>query len=221
MSERYPLSWPAGWKRTGARKAAQFGKTRKELHSESGEIRYAGKSRLSIEDSFERVEMELRALKIDEASVIISTNVPVNMRGIPRGDRGEPNDPGVAVYWTQKGKKQCMAIDAYLRVADNLAAVAATLDAMRAIERHGGAQILERAFIGFAALPSSTRRSWREVLGFGDSTPSREKLQERFLEMARLLHPDKAPGKHEQMAELNAARDEALRELGDGEAAHA
>ena len=38
-----------------------------------------------------------------------------------------------------------MAIDAYTRTADNLAAVAATLEAMRAIERHGGAQILERA----------------------------------------------------------------------------
>jgi len=49
-----------------------------------------------------------------------------------------------------------MAIDIYDTVAGNLAAVAATLDAMRAIERHGGAQILKRAFQGFKALPSST-----------------------------------------------------------------
>jgi len=220
VSERYPLSWPAGWKRTTARKNAQFGKTRRDYDAGAGRMCYAGKSRLSIEDAFERVESELRALSIDEASVIISTNVHVNMRGIPRGDRGEPGDPGVAVYWTQKAKKQCMAIDAYSRVADNLAAVAATLEAMRAIERHGGAQILERVFIGFAALPETTRRPWREVLGFGDSTPSVEKIHEKFRALARSLHPDKPGGDHARMAELNGARDEALREL-SGQAAAA
>ncbi|SDQ25048.1 hypothetical protein SAMN05443026_0089 [Burkholderia orbicola] len=36
-----------------------------------------------------------------------------------------------------------MAIDQSARIADNLAAVAATRDAMRGIERRGGARILE------------------------------------------------------------------------------
>jgi hypothetical protein len=64
----------------------------------------------------------------------------------------------VAVYWADpdSGVQQCMAIDIYDSVAGNLAAVAATVDAMRSIERHGGAQILKRAFSGFTALPSST-----------------------------------------------------------------
>jgi hypothetical protein len=55
-----------------------------------------------------------------------------------------------------EGESQCMAIDIYTRIADNLAAVAATIDAMRAIERHGGAQILKRAWMGLKALPAST-----------------------------------------------------------------
>lgn len=61
-----------------------------------------------------------------------------------------------------------MAIDQYYRVEENLAAIAATLDAMRAIERHGGAQILDRASTGFAALqaPMAVARSWREMFGF-------------------------------------------------------
>ncbi|KVD37855.1 hypothetical protein WJ41_22830 [Burkholderia ubonensis] len=69
---------------------------------------------------------------------------------------------GVAVYWeTRAGARRVMAIDQYTRVADNLAAVAATLDAMRAIERHGGARILERAFTGFAALAAAEKELQR------------------------------------------------------------
>lgn len=173
---------------------------------------YRGKARLSIEDAFDRIESELRALAVDESGVIVSTNLRVNMRGIPSGNQAEPGDPGVAVYWTRKGKSQCMAIDVYSRVADNLAAVAATLDAMRAIERHGGAQILERAFLGFAQLPESTGRSWRDVLQFGESTPTEEMIDQRYRTLARSAHPDTIGG-HEQMVELNVARDDAMREI--------
>jgi hypothetical protein len=73
----------------------------------------------------------------------------------------------VAVYWIKTGRKQmkCMAIDRYGRVADNMAAIAATIEAMRAIERHGSAEILERAFLGFQALPEPEQ--WWQVLEFG------------------------------------------------------
>jgi hypothetical protein len=69
-----------------------------------------------------------------------------------------------------------MAIDQYDRVEHNLAAIAATLDAMRAIKRHGGAEILDRAFTGFTALPAPMAggKPWRQVLGFDlDYTPTR------------------------------------------------
>lgn len=89
-----------------------------------------------------------------------------NIDGFPRSGQSEPSDGGVAVYWlTSTGETKCIAIDRYDRVADNLAAVAATLDAMRAIERHGGAtgamcstqQTRRAAIAGFA--PCTTRTS--------------------------------------------------------------
>ena len=106
-----------------------------------------------------------------------------------------------------------MAIDQYHKVEDNLAAIAATLEAMRAIERHGGAQILDRAFTGFTALPAPTSaRTWRTVMTFGESTPTREQLKQRYRELASMRHPDKG-GSHGDMVELNAAYEQGLKEI--------
>ncbi len=151
MIDSYPLSWPAGWPRTKPddRVRARFQRRRQEL---------------SIFDASWRILDELKKMGVDiNDGVILSTNVESRSDGIPRSDRRAPDDPGVAVYWPNPETKQqqCMAIDLYDTVAGNLAAVAATLDAMRAIERHGGAQILKRAFQGFKALPSA-----------GNSTPT-------------------------------------------------
>src|SRR3954467_15855639 len=87
---------------------------------------------------------------------------------------------------------RCMAIDRYTRVADNLAAIAATLEAMRAIERHGGGAILERAFLGFAALPEKASSPWwRDVLGISATAPATWPLvEELFRALAKVHHPD-------------------------------
>lgn len=203
---RYPLCWPANWKRTTSRTHAQFGRTERRGDG------LLDKKRLGIVDAIDRIADELRRFGIKEEHVIVSTNVPLNLSGSPRGDRGEPSDPGVAIYWTRNGKPQCMAIDRYTRVADNLAAIAATLEALRAIERHGGGTILERAFIGFAALPASSARPWRVVLQIPDSAVvTRELIDQSFKQQATLLHPDKG-GSHDAMSELNEARASALKE---------
>ncbi|MGN5479481.1 hypothetical protein ACTMU2_29065 [Cupriavidus basilensis] len=102
---------------------------------------------LTVSDGVNRVLDELGRLGARPGSIIISTNVAVRLDGLPRSGQREPADPGAAVYWQDRsGAPRVMAIDQYRSVADNLAAIAATLEAMRAIERHGGAQILERAF---------------------------------------------------------------------------
>lgn len=209
---RYPLCWPANWKRTTNRARAQFGRMKTGFRE--GRSTYEGKGRVSMQDAIHRIAYELERFGVPEENVIISTNVPLNLSGVPRGDRGEPSDPGVAIYWKLKGKAQCMAIDRYDRVADNLAAVAATMEALRAIERHGGGSILERAFIGFAQLPASTNVDWRAVLGFmADSLPGVTMIDSRFRELAKNLHPDKPGGDHAQMALLNSARAAALAEI--------
>jgi hypothetical protein len=210
MIQKYPLAWPQGWKRTanGYRRHAAFNRV-----ENSGGLKRTVK--LSIGDAVKRVFYELERLGVKhvQEDVVISTNLRVNMSGIPRGDQGEPSDPGAAVYWELNGVRQTMAIDQYWRVADNLAAIAASLEAMRAIERHGGAEILQRAFTGFAALPESTGRPWRQVLGLIASC-NLETVEFRYRELAQTLHPDKPGGSETAMQELNSARDQARAELG-------
>jgi hypothetical protein len=213
MSERkaFPLSWPDGWKRTTSRAGAKFGRTDTRVGNE-GQTLYAGKKRLSVADAVRRVLGELQRMGIPDWNVIISTNVPLRLDGFPRSDQ-EPRDPGAAVYWRKKDKDvmRCMAIDRYTRVADNLAAIAATLDAMRAIERHGGATILDRAFLGFAALPERASQAWRETLGIdGDATL--DKVESRFRALAAVHHPDRG-GDRNKFEEIVQARDAARLEL--------
>lgn len=207
---KYPLAWPEGWKRTGHRTRARF--STRTTHSRSdGQGSYQSSGQLTIAKGTQRVLSELMALGVREGDAIISTNLKLRLDGLPRGDQMEPTDPGVAVYWKRPKDRthKVMAIDQYDRVADNLAAIAATLDAMRAIERHGGAIILERAFTGFDALPSPN--DWRHVLGFKD-TPHLEAAKERYRALAKTRHPD-AGGSEAAMQELNAAWASAQREL--------
>lgn len=195
----FPLSWPAGWRRTkpDARRDANF------KHQ-------AG--RLSISDGVGRVIEQLRLFGYWSCDhIIISTNVKPRLDGLPRSDSAQPLDPGVAVYWKRAKDPQhkVMAVDQYTKVADNLAAIAATLEAMRAIERHGGAMILERAFLGFTSLPSPN--DWRHVLGF-EQTPTLPEARDRYRKLAATQHPDLG-GSDARMAELNGAWESAQREL--------
>src|SRR6266850_3151352 len=209
MAERYPLSWPAGWKRTVNREEARF---RRETHVYSDGVKQrTGARELSVSEANDRVLRELRAMGVYDS--MISTNLTLTTFGTPRSNQKEPQDPGVAVYWEQKGKPQCMAIDQYDRVADNLAAIAASLGALRAIKRHGGAQIMERAFLGFAQLPAETGKPWRDVLQFHPTAKQTlGQLEERYRAVAAKRHPD-AGGSVESFHELTAARDSALREI--------
>jgi hypothetical protein len=207
MINAYPLQWPAGWPRAKVRKSGRF--TTKARSSRAAD--------LSVADGVQRVLLELERMGYTRDDIVISTNVPTRLDGLPRSDRGEPGDPGAAVYWrTRKGDNKVMAIDVYDRVADNLAAVAATLDAMRAIERHGGAVVLERAFTGFTALPApgaTTKRDWQDVLGLRSvALPTREQVKAAYRALASMHHPDKG-GSEAMMAELNVAQDEALKEI--------
>lgn len=206
-AQRYPLTWPEGWKRETNRARAAFGRSTVKPGNT-----WHSKSRLSVYDGATRIRTELERMGVSDEDVIISTNVRTRLDGLPRSDDPEPRDPGAAIYW-QKGKEpmRCMAIDRYDRVADNLAAVAATLEAMRAIERHGGAEILNRTFAGFAALQEG--RSWRKVMDFGEGQkPDLRSVEERYKSLARALHPD-AAGSHDAMSELNWARGAARQEL--------
>lgn len=207
--QAYPLTWPDGWKRTLAERRRNGHFNKKEIVT--GRTWSAAKS-LTVSDSVSRVVEQLGRMGVDRQDLIISTNVRTRLDGLLRSGESDPKDPGAAVYWRAKqdAPMRCMAIDGYTTVADNLAAIAATLEAMRAIERHGGAETLDRAFTGFAALPSSTDGpSWWVVMGIKE-TATVDEINNAYRQLARLTHPDSATGNETAMTMLNIARDQAL-----------
>lgn len=201
---RFPLQWPIGWKRIppGDRKDASFSR-----HDQ----------RLTVADGLQRILGELGRMGVHQDFVIVSSNLETRLDGMPRSSQANPGDPGVCVYWQKGGPRsgnpmRCLPIDRYFKAADNMAAIAATLDAMRGIERHGGAQILERVYTGFAALPAPAagQRDWWTVLGLQPEATA-EQIREAHKRLRSTLHPDKpGSGDQERMAELNVARDRGL-----------
>lgn len=172
---------------------------------------------ISISEASNRVLSALDKMGVNRQDMVISTNLELRLDGLPRSGQKAPDDPGVAIYWKDAGKTRCMAIDIYTKVEQNLAAIAATLEAMRAIERHGGAEILNRAFSGFNALPAmgeSSIPSWRDVLKLKhECTAEDVKLQYRAL--AKIYHPDnKETGDSGAFATVQRAYEMAQQELG-------
>ena len=212
---RYPLSWPTGWPRTpaGKRARARFSKGERKYYS-SGNGSYIDTSPLTVPQGLRRLKDELDRLRAKD--VIVSTNVELNSYGEPRGGRRDPDDPGVAVYFKMSGKPRVLACDNWDRTADNLAAVAAHIDALRRIDRYG-VGTLDQAFAGYDALPppsTSNRPPWRKTLGLeGQITVTSADINSAYREAAREAHPDVPGGSHEAMALLNQARDQALLEI--------
>lgn len=155
---------------------------------------------------------------------VISSNIDVRQDGVPRSGVN-PNrtsiDPGVALYFTHKGRPIVIAQDAFTTIGANLRSLALALVAMRALARHGGGTLAGKAFDGFAALPPPAgmkpKRPWWQVLRYSEHEEDREflsaaEIEARYRAMAKKLHPD-AGGTGEGMAELSDARAEAIEAL--------
>jgi len=209
-TQRYPLAWPMNWKRTNVadRRRADFAshsKTVSTIGTQS--VERTVRKPLTIAGAIDRLEGEIR--RLGATNELLSTNVPVSLKGLPYSQATEPRDPGVALYFDLKKKPLCFACDKWDRVADNIAAIAQHIDALRRIDRYGVGR-LEQAFAGYAALPP-TAEDWRIVLGVGEYATI-DQVNAAFLEKARAAHPD-VGGSHDEMAKLTAARDLALKVL--------
>ncbi len=214
-AQRYPLSWPMGWKRTNAvdRERANFGKAQSWLGPEQSDGKRQKMSRkapLSTVDATKRLQGELDRLGAVKA--ILSTNVELRMDGTPRADRRDPFDVGAAVYFELLSKPLCLACDKWQRVADNIAALAQHIDALRRIERYGVGR-LEQAFAGYAQLPAKGETQggdWRAELDFkpGDTPITLEVVEARYRALLKQRHPDQG-GSHDAVVRLNLARDAA------------
>lgn len=203
---RFPLAWPAHRPRSKTRKTGKF--------SYRGDDGWA--KDITVPRAMDRLEDEVR--RLGGTNTLLSTNVDTRLDGRPRGGAAEPYDPGVCLYFTLKGKPMAMACDVYTKVAQNIAAVAAHLEATRAIERHGVATAAE-TLQAFQALPApavialGAARPWREVLGFGEmQVVDRVDIDLAWKTRVRAVHPDRG-GSDGQVAEVNAARDAALLEV--------
>ena len=188
----FPLAWPVGKPRTPthARKNGRFSKYGQSMTNAT---------------AAERVEAELD--RLGARYPLISSNVEVTLSGRLRSGARTPEDPGICIYFQLSGKPYAMACDRYTTVADNLAAVAAHIDATRAIERHGVASAAE-TLQAFQALPAPSGRHWTAVLGLErGATADQIKSAHRRLMLDH--HPDRG-GSDREMGEINRARDEAL-----------
>ncbi len=201
MTKAYPLHWPDGWTRT------PVGKRRRSPY------------KLTPEKSTAHLLNELKLLGALRGTIIISSNIPVRNDGLPYANVRQPDDPGVAVYWsTHAFKDRSIVCDKWDRAHDNIHACGLAISALRAIERAGAGQISDRAFNSFGALPpppvehpADRARPWWEVFGFNEgmlANLSKSVIDARFRELAAKAHPDR--GAHPSlMKELTNAYEQA------------
>ena len=193
----YPLSWPLRWPRTPAheRKRAQFGKQGVNRYG------YSVRKALSTGDATTRVLDELSRMKkpgnirrVPARTIVISTNIELRRDGLPYANRKAPDDVGVAVYFELDGEPHCLPCDRWDRVADNLAAIAAHIGALRGIERWGVGD-LKAAFAGYKALPDrGTGTPWWETLGTRQDADE-ETIRQAYRRRAMETHPDRGGSK--------------------------
>lgn len=215
MTIAYPLQWPEGWPRTpgtSREDGSRFKAGDTHEYDTLGRRTYVGKKLISFDRARRLLVVEFQRLKA--TNVVLSTNLPLRQDGVPRSDfaRWRMEDPGVAVYFTLKGRQMVMAQDAFSTIAANTRSLGLAVEALRQLERHGGGTMMERAFAGFLALtPPSWKKPWREV--FGVKPEWAGDIAALFREKAKLRHPDYG-GNDTLMAELNLAYEEAKLDLG-------
>ena len=207
----FPLQWPPDRPRTKWREEARFGNASKKRRNLDGTHSYQTQTALTVNQAMQRLELEMERSGIDMDDVVVSSNLALRLDGRPRSGQAEPADPGVAVYFIRKGQTVCFANDKYDRVADCIAAVAKTLEALRGIARWGTADEANRAFTGFTPLPPP--KTWRDILGLGPGAHAIAAVESAYRQKANKLHPDKPGGSHDAIVEINLARKAAMEEL--------
>ncbi len=190
--EAFPLSWPEGEPRAERQEHSKF---------DTGFV----KCRNLLFDEIRRM---------GGAEAIVSTNIPLMRDGQPRANY-TPHDTGVAVYFTRKKKSYVFACDKFVRVQDNMLAIAKTIEALRGIERWGASNMMERAFEGFLRLPEKAVETWRAALDFSpDQLINLDIVETRFKSLVRTYHESGHNPNRERYEQIVAARAQARKELG-------
>jgi hypothetical protein len=174
---------------------------------------------LAVAASFVRAEINRlndRWYNHDDESVIISSNLELKRNGDPYGNQKEPEDTGVAVYFTLRINRNgkiierpiVVSCDKWKKTSDNLYAIAKDLEAQRARERWGCTNY-EQSFRGYLAIPEKCGGpSWWEVLNVQPDS-RRPLIEFSYKELAKKLHPD-AGGSAEGFSRLKEAYEQAM-----------
>ncbi len=188
---RFPLHWPDRWQRARYRARSRFG---------SGQTPALGRALTQLDAEMARL--------VGSAPWVLSSNLRLRNDGWPYASQVQPDDPGVAIYFTLKKREHALACDKWRTVAENIWALAKHIDALRGMERWGVGSI-EQAFGGYAALPPAAD-DWWLVLEIPRASSVAD-IEAAFREKAFKAHPDRG-GDHALMARINAAREAALAE---------
>lgn len=199
MTQAYPLQWPSSWWRAAYRSRAKFNTKGRSGYADS----------LTVAESRQRLSDQLDAL--GARYVTLSSNLELRLDGQPRSGAPEPKDVGVAVYFRLNGKDTVLACDKWDRTADNIAAIAKHIEALRGIDRWGVGTAAQ-AFAGYQALPSPEQ--WWQVLGVSQHAEKSE-ISAAYRAKAATCHPDQG-GSDAAMARLNVARDQGLDAITNG-----
>lgn len=191
MTTAYPLQWPEGFPRSKSRETGKFKTTL------AGALKNVRTSLdLFSKDSGKRVEF-----------IVLSSNVTLGAE--------RPTDSGVAVWFTWDGLQLCIPVDRYSTPEANLQAIHHVIEARRTEMRHGTLALVRATMTGFRALPAPGGRHWRNVLELpSDMAATPANIETAYRRLALVRHPDRPTGSTAMMAELNAARDAALKEIG-------
>ena len=176
MVDAYPLKFPLGWKRTIRRdkRSSQFrctfGRARDYLINE---IRLLGGTK-----------------------PIISSNLMLRNDGLPYAMSKQPEDTGVAVYFTRKNKEVCIPCDKWIKVEDNLYAVSLCINALRSLDRWGAKDMVDASFQGFLMLEQP-----KGTIQYFEDCVNKDMIENRYKILRKELHPD-VGGTNEEFAEM-------------------
>lgn len=192
--QAYPLQWPHHLTRSKRKKRSRF---------KAGRSASDGRSKFVAAVQGIRAELRRHGAK----NVVISSNVPLRLDGLPRASFKRPDDTGVAVYFYLNNDTRVIACDAWLSVTENMHAIFLSLENIRALERWECSDIMKSAFAGMRALPeSATPSSWRQILGVC-STSGFKEVKSAWRSRAKQAHGD-------ELYVINDAWESAKREFG-------
>lgn len=175
----YPLCWPPGWPKT-------------EPHN-----RESAKFKTALPAALANLKRQIELM--GGAGVLLSSNYTLGS--------SNPKEPGVVAYFTWAKVEMAIPCDRWLKLEDNVHAIALTVEAMRGMERWGAKHMIRAMFTGFKQLPLNPNgESWWKVLNVPVNAP-RDQVRDAYQRLVKESHPD-AGGDQERFIKIQRAYEE-------------